>query len=242
MISRYARITQTGMNKIFQDEDGAMVAVNDVAKALSTIGVELYNTETGFTDLWDILIQVNEQWDSMDDAQRNYISTTFAGTRQMNRFVAMMENFDMVLELYKGSLDSAGLAAEKYSIWQESATAAQNNFNAALENLYASFIEGGVIADFYNTLADVINVIAKGLNTGLSRTVIAVGAVVAVLGGAGSVVATFVSSLMKTVSAFAAVTTGAGTASVAVGALGTTIKLSVPIIALLSVAVVGIIG
>ena len=69
-------------------EDGQMVAVNDIAKALATIDIELYNTQTGFTGLWDILQQVNQQWDTMDDGQRNYIATMFAGTRQMNRFVA----------------------------------------------------------------------------------------------------------------------------------------------------------
>ena len=179
MISRYANIKAAGMNSIFEDEDGQMVKVNDIAKALATIDVELYNTQTGYADLWDILVQVNEQWDTMDEAQRNYIATSFAGTRQMNRFVALMENFDMALDLQEGALDSAGVAAEKYAIWQESAAAAQNNFNSALEGLYASFLDGGMIAGFYNTLAGIIDLITNGLNTGIGQTAI----MFAVLGG-----------------------------------------------------------
>ena len=249
MISRYAKITQTGMNQIFQDEDGQMVAVNDIAKALATIDIELYNTQTGFTGLWDILSQVYQQWDTMDDGQRNYIATMFAGTRQMNRFVALMENFDMAMELNEGAMNSSGLAAEKYAIWQESAAAAQNNFNSALENLYASFIEGGTITSFYNTLAGLIDLITDGFNSSVGQMVIAVGGAAAVIGGIVSVFKALVPAIRAAIAAqqayraaAAASAVSAEVAGAAVSTMGTVMKLAVPMVALLATGVMALIG
>ena len=249
MISRYAKITQTGMNQIFQDEDGQMVAVNDIAKALATIDIELYNTQTGFTGLWDILSQVNQQWDTMDDGQRNYIATMFAGTRQMNRFVALMENFDMAMELNEGAMNSSGLAAEKYAIWQESAAAAQNNFNSALENLYASFIEGGTITSFYNTLAGLIDLITDGFNSGVGQMVMVVGGATVVIGGIVSVFKALVPAIKAAIMAQqayrAAVATGVKDveiASAAVSTMGKAMKLAIPVVALLATGIMAAVG
>lgn len=249
MISRYANIKATGMNNIFEDEDGQMVAVNDIAKALATIDVELYNTQTGYADLWDILVQVHDQWNTMDEAQRNYIATSFAGTRQMNRFIALMENFNMALELQEGALDSSGLAAEKYAIWQESAAAAQNNFNSALENLYASFIEGGVLTGFYNTLADVINLVTDGLNTGFGQMVLVVGGATVVIGGIVSVFKALGPALTAAAAAEQAYTTAKATgvgvtqaATAATAAYGTAVKLAVPVVALAAAGIMMLVG
>lgn len=249
MISRYAKITQTGMNQIFQDEDGQMVAVNDIAKALATIDIELYNTQTGFTGLWDILSQVNQQWDTMDDGQRNYIATMFAGTRQMNRFVALMENFDMAMELNEGAMNSSGLAAEKYAIWQESAAAAQNNFNSALENLYASFIEGGTITSFYNTLAGLIDLITDGFNSGVGQMVMVVGGATVVIGGIVSVFKALGPAITAATAAEQAYTAakaaGVGVAQAATAATtayGTAVKLAVPVFALAAAGIMLLFG
>ena len=249
MISRYAKITQTGMNQIFQDEDGQMVAVNDIAKALATIDIELYNTQTGFTGLWDILSQVNQQWDTMDDGQRNYIATMFAGTRQMNRFVALMENFDMAMELNEGAMNSSGLAAEKYAIWQESAAAAQNNFNSALENLYASFIEGGTITSFYNTLAGLIDLITDGFNSSVGQMVMVVGGATVVIGGIVSVFKALGPAITAAITAqqayraaVAASAVSAEVAGAAVSTMGTAMKLAVPAVALVASGIMLLIG
>ena len=65
-----------------------------------------------------------------------------AGTRQQNSFLALMndmargiEGGSRAYELYAGALEAAGTASQKYAVWQESVTAAQNRLTTALQSL-----------------------------------------------------------------------------------------------------------
>jgi len=97
----------------------------------------------------DIFEDISKKWVDMNGKQKSYIATTLAGTRQQNVFFALMndmskgiENGSRAWELYTGAMQSAGTATEKFSIWQESISAAQANLKNSLESLYASLQPG----------------------------------------------------------------------------------------------------
>ena len=161
IISRYTKITSAGMNKIFEDEDGAMVAVNDVAKALAKAGIEMYNTQTGFMSFGDILDTLYPKWDSLDVATQRYIATQFAGTRNLNRFTALMEGYGETLDLVNGAVQNAGVADEKHAIYLESSAAASANLKANMEDLH-SVLSADVIKGWTNGLAGFVGMLADG--------------------------------------------------------------------------------
>ena len=161
MLARMHQIKQKGFNE--EDE----TKINDVAKALKNLGIELINSEGQWNDMSSIFSKIAEQWSDLDAKQRAYIATTLAGTRQQNVFYALMndmskgiEGGSRALQLYEGALNSAGTAAQKYSIWQESAEAAQERLKNSLEGLYAS-MKPGLIKDFYNSISWLVDGISK---------------------------------------------------------------------------------
>ena len=161
IISRYTKITSAGMNAIFEDEDGAEVAVNDIAKALKNAGIEMYNTQTGFMSFGDILDTLYTKWGSLDVATQRYIATQFAGTRNLNRFTALMEGYGQTLDLVSGAIENAGVADEKHAIYMESAQAASANLKASLEDLY-SILQADVIKGWTNNLAGFVAMLGRG--------------------------------------------------------------------------------
>lgn len=186
LISRYARITNTGMNALFEDEDGESVAVNDVAKALATVGIELYNARTGFADLGDVLDELGGKWNALNPAIQNYIATQFAGTRNMNRFLTLMQNYDESVRLYTESLDAAGTTEEKYQIRTESVASAQNNLKNSLEELY-SVLDADVLKGAYNAAAWFVDNLAAGMDLMNGFPVVATGVVSALIAIAGAI-------------------------------------------------------
>lgn len=186
LISRYARITNTGMNALFEDEDGESVAVNDVAKALATVDIELYNARTGFADLGDVLDELGGKWNALNPAIQNYIATQFAGTRNMNRFLTLMQNYDESVRLYTESLDAAGTTEEKYQIRTESVASAQNNLKNSLEELY-SVLDADVLKGAYNAAAWFVDNLAAGMDLMNGFPVIAAGVVSALIAIAGAI-------------------------------------------------------
>ncbi len=158
IISRIQNIKAKG----YSEEDGTQI--NDVAKALSNIGVELLDDQDEWRELNAIFDDIARQWDTLNAKTRSYIATTIAGTNQKNVFLTLMEDMSKAydgteetsraMKLYEGALNSAGNAAQKYAIYQDSVTAAQDRMNAAFEKWY-SLLSGTIIKDFYNGVGDV---------------------------------------------------------------------------------------
>lgn len=179
MLARLHAIRSTGYNS--EDE----TKINDIAKALDTVNVKLFDQEGRWRSTTDIFEDVARQWNTIDGQTKAYIATTMAGTRQQNYFLTLMndlskgvEGGSRAWELYAGAMNAAGTATEKYSVWQESVTAAQNRMKAALEEMY-SLLDSKAMVGFYNTGAEFIDFFTKATeaSNGLNVTI-------PVLGGA----------------------------------------------------------
>ena len=193
MMARLHSIKEQGFNS----EDAT--TLNNVAKALNEIGVELMEGND-WRAMSDIFSDIAEQWGELDDKQKSYIATTMAGTRMQNVFFALMndlskgvEGGSRALELYEGAMNSAGTATQKYTVYQEGAAAAQANFKNSLEDLY-SVMGASVFKGFYSTLAGIVDVFANGtkvmggFNVALIPVIASVGALVLALIKAGAAV------------------------------------------------------
>ena len=151
MIARLRQIKQNGFNE--EDE----TKINDVAKALRTIGVSLMDTEGNWRDLNEIFEDIGKKWDTMSDKQKSYISTTMAGTRQQNYFIALMndlskadEGASRAMELYNIAMNSSGSVAKSYATYMESATAAADRFKQAMENVYSSLLNANTVKGLHD--------------------------------------------------------------------------------------------
>jgi TP901 family phage tail tape measure protein len=163
IISRYEKLTQAGMNKIFTSEDGDIVAVNDVARALKVINVELYTAGEGFMTFGDVMDKVGAKWKDLSDVEQRYLATAMAGIHGINKFYALMEDYDKSLSLYEGSLNAKGSANAKYAIEMESVTAAQADMTNSLQALYNTLLSGQIIKEFYEWVAKAVNNFKSGV-------------------------------------------------------------------------------
>lgn len=152
--------------KGYNEED--ITKINDVAKALATVDVALLDNEGNWRAMSDIFSDIAEQWGTLDSKTKSYIATTIAGVRQQNYFLALMNDMALGIEggsrayeLYAGALDAAGTAEQKYSIWQESVTAAQNRLTAAMQSFYA-LLDAEWMKGFYESMAGMVEIITAG--------------------------------------------------------------------------------
>lgn len=198
IISRLHSIRTTGYNQ--EDE----TKINDVAKALKTIDVELLDQEGNWRDMTDIFNDIAEQWDTMTDKQKSYIATTIAGVRQQNSFMALMNDLSKGLEggsraweLYAGAMQASGTVTEKYEIWEQSVEAANGRLQASLEELYASLWSGQrqtAITNFATGFIDGFNAINK-VTGGLAPLIVVLGGLTAAMIAAGGATKVFSTAL-----------------------------------------------
>lgn len=115
------------------DEEGE--DISQVDTLLKNYGIDLMEVTNNLSDMGALLDLLGARWDSYTTAQQSEIATTIAGNYQRERFIALMEEWDRVLELEQVSLESSGSAMEKYSIYQDSIEAGLNRLSSAWTEL-----------------------------------------------------------------------------------------------------------
>ncbi|MGG1663097.1 phage tail tape measure protein [Brevibacillus sp. NRS-1366] len=139
IIARVQSLKENG----FDSEDGTKV--NQVAKALAEVGIQLVDSEGNFRNFGTVMDELGGKWDTLSNRQKAYVATTVAGSYQQARFLNLMEGYGETVELYKESLDSAGIAHEKFELYQEGTAAKVDKLKASVEGLYQTFLESSAI-------------------------------------------------------------------------------------------------
>lgn len=161
MMARYMKVTARGFGESVTTDEGDVVSINDIAKALQTAGISVYTAGEGFMEFGDVLDAVAAKWEILNDDQRNYIATQVAGTRGLNYFLALMDGYSQTLELTAGAYDSAGVAAQKFSIWQGGLEAQLNELDAAIKDVYSDLLNANTIQPFVSALTTLVQWFGK---------------------------------------------------------------------------------
>lgn len=197
LATRYMKITSKGYKNITEDDNGEALSFNDVSKALLEADIQMFDSATGqFREMDSVLDELSGKWDGLDEATRRYIATQMAGTRGMNYFLTLMENYKDATDLATASVE--GQMDTKYDIWLQGVEAAQNNLKNSAEELYA-VLSANTLAGAYNTIAGIVDVFTAG-TTALDGWNLKLPAIIAGIAG----LAVGVAKLITTVRGFIA--------------------------------------
>lgn len=128
-------------------------SLNDLETVLTSLGIKLRENAQEWRDFDTVIQDIAEHWDNWDLTTKNAVSTAFAGTRQRENFLTLMDSWDDVDKYVEIASDSYGTATSKMEAYTDSVEAAQQRVQAAIE-AWALWADGaGAIKDFYNALA-----------------------------------------------------------------------------------------
>lgn len=135
-------------------------SLSDVETVLKGAGIALRDSQDEFRNFKDVLDDVAREWHNYSSVQQRAIAVAFSGTRQQERFMVLMENYDKAMELAGVSADSAGTAVEKYGAYLDSIGAKSAAFKSAVYDLADSFVDSGLVKDILDIGTGVVNITA----------------------------------------------------------------------------------
>lgn len=147
--------------------------------------LSLETAHKSFREFEDVIDEVAINWSSYSSVQQAAIAKAFSGTRQQNRFIALMQGYNKVLELTETAATSAGTAVDKFNNSYTDSLEAKGNvlqasfesmiINSDFESVYAGIIEATTaLVDFVNQTNALKGVVSGLAVSGLIKGFLAV--------------------------------------------------------------------
>lgn len=157
--SEVKKLREEGMTE-GTDEEGEIINVNNIQKALKTVGISMEGFFAGTEGLDSVLVKLASKWDTLDFETQRYIATTAAGSRQQSRFIAMMSDYERTMELVGAANDSAGASQRQFNKTTESLESKLNR----LKNAWDQFLMGIANSDIIKGAVDLLTDLVTWLN------------------------------------------------------------------------------
>lgn len=155
-----SRMNNIKVGKFVDDETGE--PLNDVEKVLDKVGISMRDINGQFQDSELTIDSIADKWSTFDKNTQKAIATAVAGTRQINSFIAMMDNWDKVQSLTDAAFHSDGTAQKKFEEnYMTSLEAKTNALKASMENLATTVVSDDMYAGFLDGAKAVTDFVAQ---------------------------------------------------------------------------------
>jgi TP901 family phage tail tape measure protein len=105
--------------------------INNVETQLKYVGIALRDSNGELRSTEDVLDELGHKWDDLNKNQQAAVAKALAGTRQQARLIAMMEDYERVIELQEISERSTGATTAQAEVYLEGMEAALNRIQVA---------------------------------------------------------------------------------------------------------------
>lgn len=157
-----------------KDTDDEGEKLNDVEKALNSLGIKTRDSLKQWRSFEDVIDEVAKKWKNFTDTEQSKVATAIAGTRQQETFRALMNNYDMVGELAEVAADSTGSATERMETYLDSVEAKTNQLKASWEEFVMSLNQSDSwksVLDFLIWMLDNIPIVLQYIQSALALIV-----------------------------------------------------------------------
>ena len=160
------------------DEEATAEERSNASKAYGSVGIDVYNEDGSYRGLNNILDELADKWDTLTDAQKNYIAEQSAGVRNINVFTTMLDTWGEAQTIANEAIEDSSYYLEVQEKHMESMQAKLNQLQAQMQEFWYNLINTETV----NAIIDA----ASLLMSGASMIVNAFSSIGSVFGDVGS--------------------------------------------------------
>lgn len=144
---------------------GGDTDINNVESQLAYVGIALRDNNGELRSTEEVLDQLGRKWDTLNSNQQAAVAKALAGTRQQSRLIAMMSDYERVIELQQTAERSSGATLSQMETYLEGMNAALNRVNIAWEKIVTNLVDNNFIISLVNTFSSVLDIIGRIFST-----------------------------------------------------------------------------
>lgn len=155
IVSRYGELKSDP--KALVDSEGEALSLNNVDKALQSVGITLQDVNGEFRDFDDVIMELSSKWETLDKNSQRYIATVMAGNRQQSRFLALVSNYDLLKQTTEDAYNSEDQGLLQMLKTMDSLDTKINQFTTSFQQFYTSSGIEQLIKYFVDFGTDLVN-------------------------------------------------------------------------------------
>lgn len=163
VIARMRELTDYGATL----EDG--MDLNNVETQLRYVGIELRNTSGELRSSEEVLDDLGRKWDTLSVNQQAAVAKALAGTRQQSRLIAMMNDYERVLELQTISQRSQGATLAQQAALMEGLEASLNEISIQWEKIVSNLVNNDLVVQIADIIGWILEKIADVTENGAGQ-------------------------------------------------------------------------
>lgn len=201
-MSMRLRKTKVELEDIGEETDGAADSVSELQDKLMALThgkVDIMKSATEYKNTTEILREMASAWGEMTDAEHAAALQLMGGQRQGNILASVIENFDVVEDALRTSLDSEGSAYKENEKYLDSIQGRIDLFNNSVQTMWTNALNGEVVKLFVDLGNAVVTVTDK---VGLLNTAFAALAAKTMFSNKSGIVQSINGGMSKIVSDF----------------------------------------
>ncbi len=131
------------------------------AAAYKSMGIDLYNDKGEYANLDDTLSTLASRWDTLTDAQKNYIAEQSAGTRGINVFNAMMSTYADAMKLAEEAMSDTDFIDETQDKYEQSIAAHGEELKVRMQQIWSNLLPADEVTGLMSVGSVVLDIISK---------------------------------------------------------------------------------
>ena len=151
--------------------------LNNVESQLSYVGIALRNAQGELRSTEDVLDELGRKWDTLNTNQQAAVAKALAGTRQQSRLIAMMSDYERVIELQEIAQRSAGATSAQASVYLQGIEASLNKIRVSYEKIITNLSNNKVITGLLDTVAVLVDFAANFVDS-IAGAAVVIGTIV----------------------------------------------------------------
>lgn len=136
--------------------------LRDQVKA--TTGVDIMKDKNTYKDIYTILVEIGKVWKDLSDIDQAALLEALAGKRQANIMAGLLNNAELLEDVYKTAENSAGSAMREQENYEKSIQYSLDSAKASVQELTNDFLSSDLLknlVDSGNTLINILDTLVQ---------------------------------------------------------------------------------
>lgn len=161
-VSLRLRSTKTELEEMGEDAEGAAENVSKLrAQMLALTGVDIQFDENTYKSTYQILLEISKVWGNLNDISRASVLEQLFGKRQANIGAAILENGELLQQVYETAEDSAGSAMREQEEYAKSIQYSIDTLKAAYQDLAQTLVKSDLFKGLLGTAQTFLEVLKQ---------------------------------------------------------------------------------